>query len=123
MAEAWTSIYRGGLKQKLYKERTTLREPDLGGGTFSWMKLQTPSNGLGFHIRNESGTAALEVSHDEDPRTNLRPSYYSLDATTGNRPDRTIDYVPRFVWVRQQEANQVVYWEVIDEDTGEEEVD
>jgi len=117
MSYAKTIIHQDGKDRVIFHQRRTLRETAVGG-VRAWTHLDPPLDGRSFFLRNESGGQVLDVSLMEADPTGLNdPAYFTLDATTGNNPERQMDYVPRSVWVRQHENNQVIYWEVIDEMT------
>lgn len=86
-----------------------------------WQKLDLPTDGNRFYIRNESGAVGLDVSFEEDPRNKPTPSFFHLTALGVVGYDRTMDFIPRHCWVRQTGADQMVYFEVTDEPVGEEE--
>ncbi len=115
MSYAQTIIHQDGKDRKINHQRRTLRKTAVAG-TWPWTQLDPPLDGRSFYIRNESGTAILNVSFmNQDPTNQNDPSFFTLSARGTIDFERMMHFIPRSVWVRQNENNQPVYYEVIDE--------
>lgn len=119
MSYAKTIVHQDQKDRVVFHQRRTLRETALAG-VRAWTRLDPPLDGRSFYIRNESTTAVLDVSFmEQDPTGQNDPSFFTLSARGAIDFERRMSFVPRSIWVHQNENNQPVYWEVIDEMTLE----
>lgn len=78
-----------------------------------WYPLQYSGEIVQWFLRNENAANGLDVTFDEDPRTQAVVNFFTLDPRTGNLHYLRENSRPKAIWVRRTVADQIVYFEFI----------